>query len=213
MKKRRRIKIYLTAVILLVVMLSMIVVIPSYFAENLYPLNYRAAIKKNAKQFKLDPNFVAAVIFTESRFNPRATSGVGARGLMQLMPSTAKGLASGVGDKNYSPNKLYIPEYNIKYGSYYLRGLMKQYKGNKDYVLMHYNGGGGAVMRYKRNGGLPRETRGFVRKVKATEKLYDDVYGEWWTQAEFKKPTRAMGISGTNIQQFWRVLISTGGNQ
>src|SRR3990172_8331766 len=70
---------------------------PQVWGDVLYPLDYKDSIKKYAIERNLHPNFVAAVIYTESRFHTDSVSGVGAVGLMQLMPGTAAGIASNLG--------------------------------------------------------------------------------------------------------------------
>jgi soluble lytic murein transglycosylase-like protein len=103
----------------------------------------------------VDPDLIKAVIQTESRFDPRAQSGAGARGLMQLMPRTAK--AVGIEDP-------FDPRQNIFGGVKYLSQMMERYNGNTAMALAAYNAGPGNVRRYR---GVPpfRETRGYVSKI------------------------------------------------
>jgi soluble lytic murein transglycosylase len=211
---RGRIKFLIFLLSIGVLIASGAILIPKYLGDSIYPLQYKETIEKSALEFNLDPNFIAGVIFTESRFNPRATSRVGARGLMQIMPTTGAGIARALGDKDYTADKLYDPARNIRYGSYYLRSLLTKY-GSESLVLMHYNGGGGAVMSYQARGTLPRETQGFVRKVKSAKEVYTKVYGDQW---ETWKPTPAFETPKkstfkdkvTNISDFWRLLINFG---
>lgn len=123
------------------------------FFENAVP--FGDLIHEKARKYDVDPALVAAVIETESRFHPTATSGVGARGLMQLMPRTGRWL----GAKN-----LYDPEQNVDAGVRYLKYLQDRFDGNLKKAIAAYNGGEGNVKRY---GGVPpfRETRSYVRKV------------------------------------------------
>ena len=99
--------------------------------------------------------FVRAVIQTESQFDARAVSSVGAQGLMQLMPATARRF--GVADP-------FDPQQNIFGGVRYLRWLLDKFGGDQALAAAGYNAGENAVLRYK---GIPpyRETQGYVRKV------------------------------------------------
>lgn len=121
---------------------------------------YGTLIYEKAKQHKVNPRVVAAVIRAESAGNPRARSHKGARGLMQLMPATAKRF--GVETKN-----LYDPKHNVEAGVKYLAWLIEQFPNDLARVLAAYNAGENAVLRH---GGIPpyRETRGYVKRIYST---------------------------------------------
>ncbi|MEO8277268.1 MAG: lytic transglycosylase domain-containing protein [Thermoanaerobaculia bacterium] len=110
-----------------------------------------------ARKHKVNPDLVVAVIRAESAFNPRALSGKGARGLMQLMPATAK--RYGV-----RTSELFQPERNIEAGVRYLDFLVERFAGDLPRILAGYNAGEGSVDRF---GGVPpyRETQGYVRRI------------------------------------------------
>lgn len=112
-------------------------------------------VEQYAGKAGVSSSLVKAVIRAESGGNPLAVSSAGAKGLMQLMPATAKGL--GV----HNPLN---PAENIEGGSKYLGQLMKKYRGNKELALAAYNAGSGAVAKY---GGIPpyKETQNYVKKV------------------------------------------------
>jgi soluble lytic murein transglycosylase-like protein len=116
---------------------------------------FDALIVKHAEANRLNPALVRAVIQTESAFNPRAVSHVGAMGLMQLMPGTARDL--GV----VNP---FDPDDNIRGGTKYLRSMLDRFDGNVEFALAAYNAGPGAVERFD---GIPpyRETRNYVAKL------------------------------------------------
>lgn len=116
---------------------------------------YDPAIKHTARRHGLDHTLVTAVIKVESDFNPVAISSKGARGLMQLMPSTAKEL--GVRDS-------FDPVENLDGGVRYLRSLIDFFGGNLPLALAAYNAGREAVLQH---GGIPPypETRQYVSKV------------------------------------------------
>lgn len=156
-----------------------IIVLPRIFAEIRYPLEYEDIIVKEANDHDLDPFLVAAVIYAESRFSPKAGSPVGARGLMQLMPQTAAGIARRLGDTSYTVDKLYDPSTNVRYGTYHLQGLMGRYDSDVESALVGYNGGGGAGDRYQageREGSVPRESLNYVGKVLAAKSAYEELY-------------------------------------
>lgn len=206
---RKRMKLLVVVVTFFVMTGVSAVMVPYFYADELYPLEYRQYIKTYADEFDLNPNFVAGVMFTESRFNPRATSGVGARGIMQVMPATGRSIALSLGDYGFTADKLYDPKTAIRYGCFYLRRSFNVYH-NEDYVLMSYNGGGGAVDRFRSGNGLPTETRNFVHRVKSNRDMYDKIYGNWWEAPEFEKPKPRSFLSSIgNIPEFWRMLIST----
>ena len=112
--------------------------------EILYPKPYLDQLLKAMKGNDLDPIVVLSLIRQESVFNPLARSPVGARGLMQLMPATARRLKRGVQDRH-----LVNPAINIELGTKYFKGLYKRYDGNLVYVLSAYNAGESRVERWK----------------------------------------------------------------
>lgn len=120
-------------------------------------------VQQNAHRFGLDPQLVMAVIWTESRFRSRAESRVGARGLMQIMPNTARGLAKRL---KVRPRSLDNPKYNIELGCYYLRRLTDHFRGREHLALAAYHAGPGRVKRWvKTRRSLPRISRNYIRAV------------------------------------------------
>ena len=105
----------------------------------------------------MDPDLIAAVVSAESAFNPLAISPKGARGLMQLMPETAR---------EYGVKDVHDPRQNLEGGVAYLRDLKERYRGNLTLALAAYNAGPGAV---QRAAGVPefRETQDYIRKIEA----------------------------------------------
>lgn len=122
-----------------------------------------------------DPILIAAIVFAESAFSKHAISSVGALGLMQLMPDTARYVTEMNALHWQGIEALYSPEYNIKLGTRYLRYLMHMYNGDVLNSLRAYNWGPGNMDRFlKRGGRLPAETRGYVKKI--------NHYYETWSQ-------------------------------
>ena len=121
------------------------------------PNGLGAIVQQAADKYGVDPALIAGVIETESNFNAGAVSRAGARGLMQLMPGTARGL--GVTDAN-------DPLQNVLGGAKLLGQMLDKYKGNVELALAAYNAGSGNVDKY---GGIPpfSETRRYVPTVLA----------------------------------------------
>lgn len=115
-----------------------------------------SAIRRYAQLYNLDYRLVKAVIATESCFDVRAVSRVGAKGLMQLMPATAKKL--GVQD-------VFDAEDNIRGGARFLRLMLDRFDQDKSLALAAYNAGPRAVEKYKRHIPPYAETQKYVRRV------------------------------------------------
>ena len=119
-------------------------------------------ISKASRKYGVDVGLIKAVIKAESNFNPQAVSHAGARGLMQLMPATARSL--GVADS-------FDPEQNVMGGTRFLKDMLQRYGGNVDSALAAYNWGPGNVDR--RPDHLPRETREYLARVKQLYASYN----------------------------------------
>ncbi len=144
---------------------------PAWYARLRYPLAYEEIVRGHARNYDLDPALLAAVIYEESRFRADARSRSGAIGLMQLLPSTAEGIAARTGGSRFRVEDLLDPEINVRYGSWYLRHLLDKY-GTEEKALAAYNGGQGNVDR----GIQYEETRRYVKRVLELRDIYARTY-------------------------------------
>lgn len=135
-------------------------VLPSYSRNK---NAFDPIIKQAASQHGISEGLIKAVMHTESGFNVNARSPVGAQGLMQLMPATAR---------RFNVSNAFDPQQNIMAGAKYLSWLMKRFNGNTSLVLAGYNAGEGNVAKY---GGIPpfKETQDYVRRVSSR---YSNLY-------------------------------------
>ena len=153
--------------------------LPRAFWEMFYPYAWRDEMREAAQRRGIDPYLVAAVVREESSYYPRATSPVGARGLMQLMPATAR-LMAPTGD-------LEDPGFNIELGTRFLAGLMREFNDPR-LALAAYNAGPNRVRQWlttRRSDDIEAfveqipfdETRLYVKKVVLSWEEYRRIYG------------------------------------
>ena len=150
---------------------------PPWYARAVYPLRYETIVRGHARNYKLDPALLAAVIYQESKFRADARSSSGAVGLMQLLPATAMGIAERTGGTSFRVDDLLDPELNVRYGSWYLRHLLDKY-GDEETALAAYNAGQTNVDRWRREGkGIEfGETRHYVERVEELRGVYARAY-------------------------------------
>ncbi len=116
--------------------------------ELAYPRPWWSIVKHWADEYGVDPWLVLAVMREESNFLPTAVSSSDARGLMQLLPSTARWIAESKLSTPYRDEALFDPEVNIRYGVYFLASLVRQFGGDLVQAVAAYNGGPGNVSRW-----------------------------------------------------------------
>ncbi len=152
---------------------------PTWYQRVRYPLHYESIVTGHARNYDLDPALLAAVIYTESRFDADARSPAGALGLMQLLPETARGIALRTGGAAFVVSDLLVPELNVRYGSWYLSNLLRRY-GDERTALAAYHAGQGNVDRWRAQGvGIQfPETRSYVDKVERVKKAYAEAYAD-----------------------------------
>lgn len=141
------------------------------FEESRYPYDLSALVYprqvielvKEVSPDPVDPHLVAAVMREESAFNPKAVSPTGALGLMQIMPSTGKVVARGLGKKRFEAKELFIPDVNIEIGSRYLETLLNRFNNDIVLAVAGYNAGPVAVSRWADT--LPSELDEFIESI------------------------------------------------
>jgi soluble lytic murein transglycosylase len=151
-----------------------------------FPMPYREKVMKHANDKQLDPSIIYGVMRRESLYDPKAKSRVGALGLMQLMPATARGVAKGLGLKEPRQADILKIENNINFGTQYFRTVLNRFGNNVSLAAAAYNAGPSNVKRW-----LPskktmpadlwvaivpyRETRNYVQAVLAYATVFDNI--------------------------------------
>ncbi len=154
--------------------------------ERRLPIKYEAEVKKYSKMYRFDEYFIYAIICAESGFDNEAQSQVGAKGLMQLMPETAKWLKQKY-KLDIDVENLFDPETNIHLGCQYIAYLSGRFNNDMVLVLAAYNGGEGNVRNWLNNKlyssdgktlkNIPyKETANYVKRVSTYYELYKDTY-------------------------------------
>jgi soluble lytic murein transglycosylase len=187
-RRRRRRVLTLLGFAALMALLAAVVVprLPDAVRELALPLRHEDIIRQQSTAKGIDPSLVAAVIYAESKFRDQ-TSHAGARGLMQITPTTARYIAKLSGGTAFEQGDLATPQVNISYGVFYLRYLLRRYGDNKVLALAAYNGGEGNVDRWvsaaamsERAFGVEQipftETREYVGRVLDAQREYRSKY-------------------------------------
>ncbi|MFL5384210.1 MAG: transglycosylase SLT domain-containing protein [Longimicrobiaceae bacterium] len=157
-------------------------------ARILYPFPFREMVSAEARERGLDPFMAAAVIRQESSFKPRALSRAGAMGLMQVMPATGAGLASGEGIRGWDRELLFNPEINVHLGTRFLASELRRWDGDPVLAFIAYNAGPGRARRWR---SFPEfrdrelfteripfaETRDYVKILTRNVAIYRGLYG------------------------------------
>ena len=152
-----------------------------------YPAPYRQSILRAARERKLDPRFILALIRQESVFKPNAKSPAGARGLLQLTMDAATKFAPSAGVTGLQESQLYLPDTSITIGAEYLEHLTSLFSQMLEPVAASYNGGEDNVVRWlkrakRKDPGVFtseigfEETKGYVQKVMSNYRAYRQLY-------------------------------------
>jgi soluble lytic murein transglycosylase len=183
----RRVLATIAAIVVTVLFVAVVATVLQQATRNLaLPLSDASIIREQAAAKRLDPALIAAVIYAETKFDPRPSS-AGAEGLMQILPSTAYYLAELSGGASFTAGDLAQPNVNVAYGSYYLRYLLDHYGGNEMLAVAAYNGGltnvdnwvahASAAGRQLTIGEIPfPQTREYVKRVLGAERAYRETY-------------------------------------
>ncbi len=161
---------------------------PPYFTYIEYGAYYLPWIQAAADKYDLSVLLLLSVIYQESHFGAQATSGVGARGIMQLMPATAQQIATETGFlPDFTASDLDVPYYNLEFGSNYLARMLYVFEGNDYLALAAYNAGPGNVMNWAKVAGQDPdvflntirylETRVYIRNITEIFNRYSLIYG------------------------------------
>jgi soluble lytic murein transglycosylase len=160
---------------------------PVPFWKLAFPIPFRTSIEQHSREQGLDPFLVAALIRQESEFNAKVVSHANAFGLMQLLPSTGRGLARHFHVRHYSTAQLLTPDRNIQLGTYYFRDLLNSFGGQTEFALASYNAGPGRANLWRTWGPFREqpefietvpfhETRGYIQIVLRNADVYRRLY-------------------------------------
>jgi soluble lytic murein transglycosylase len=158
-------------------------------AASDFPAPFRDVVVRASKQQKLDPRLVLSIMRQESGFNPRAKSGAGARGILQMTPDIAAKYATQVKLQNVTEDDLYKPDVNLLVATAYLADLNRMFPGLPEAIAASYNGGEDNVARWvvravhKDRGVFTSEvgfteTKDYVNRVLANYRAYKILYDE-----------------------------------
>ncbi len=180
-------------IILFFIILAFLTLMFSVYMFTLYPVSYMDIIIKNSKEYDVDPYLIASIINVESRYDPDAESNKLAKGLMQITPSTGQWASELIGIPDYSEEKLFIPDINIKIGSWYIDRLIDEFDGDVSLALAAYNAGSGNVNKwledesYSSDGRslhtIPfKETDEYIKKINKNYQIYSKLYKKFFKE-------------------------------
>jgi len=163
--------------------------LPREIWRLLLPIQYAPIFAREARRHRLDPYLLVALVRQESAFDPKAVSVAQARGLMQLIPPTAKKVAGKLRLDRFSIDQLFLPRLNIRLGSQYLADRLAQFEGDVDRAVASYNAGPDPVTLWLSEGdyreaaefveNIPfTETRNYVKILHRNYHLYKRLYGD-----------------------------------
>ena len=184
-KNKKTLLILAQIITVAIIILVTIIIIRNIIIKVVYPQKYSEYVEKYAKEYEIDKELIYAMIKSESNFKHEAISTKGARGLMQILESTAYEVAEEL-EKEVTKEDLLNPETNICLGAKYISNLIKKY-GNIELAVASYNAGIGNVDSWIKEGTIQKdgtdienipfkETNNYVRKILRDYKLYKKLY-------------------------------------
>ncbi|MDE7165037.1 MAG: lytic transglycosylase domain-containing protein [Clostridiales bacterium] len=147
-----------------------VVIIPAVSLCMIFPNKYASNIAEAADEFDLPRSLVKSVVWAESRFDPKATSNKGAKGLMQIMPDTFKECVAALGLPRDSD--VYDVNTSLRCGCYYLSLLIDKFDGDTTAALMAYNAGEVNARKFLDGAEVFPETQGYLKSINKAQKIY-----------------------------------------
>jgi len=148
---------------IIIIIVSICVVVLWIFRNVVYPRKYKEIVEQASSIYNVDPNLVYAIIKQESKFNEKATSHSGAKGLMQLVDATAYDMARKIDSIDQKSYDIYDPHTNIFLGTRYISYLISHFEGNYYLAIVAYNAGMG-------------NTKSWLEKEYEEYETFSDIY-------------------------------------
>lgn len=175
---------------LLLVVLAVVFILPKIKQRLNYPVRYAEEIRAACAVYDLPPALISAIAVTESSFNPSAQSSAGARGLMQITPSTGEWIASQLReDQTYNHDQLFDPLTSLRYACWYMDFLLRRFDGDEVCAIASYHAGQGSVSKWLKDpayssdghtlAAFPNDapqTKHYVAKVQKAYEYYKKFY-------------------------------------
>lgn len=188
-----------------------------YLWEYAYPRAYKDSVEKYAISFNVPSEFIWGIMRTESSFRFDVVSPVGAKGLMQLMPNTAKQVARLIGDETFNERRLSDPDLNLRLGTKYLQRLLSKFGGSVPLAAASYNAGPHRVEGWLANFGklemdefiehIPFiETRNYVKKVVRDFGIYESLYAKATTKLTWLVQPIKVEVTRPSQRETWETL-------
>ncbi len=181
-----------------------------------FPRGYKDIVSSYAKKYGVDEYLVYSVIREESRFQKDVVSPADAVGLMQLIPPTARVVASQIGLAGFTPEMLTIPRINIEMGIFYLKEVLDKFDGDIELALASYNAGPNRAADWKVDFyGLEKdefveeipfkETRNYIRRILRSYGAYKAIYGDSASAAPINRTPAERAVPSQNTATDSRV--------